>query len=141
MKKLFALLIAAMLLCGVAAAETVDAYTTASATKTVLSGEALAAAEALRRHTERKENFYTILISGADDENGGDGRSRDGESSNAGGHVCVSPRAAGIVRDAPSAADADRDRVSPAVRTGRRTRKCARKCGSEGRVSRSRSRP
>lgn len=45
MKKLFALLIAAMLLCGVAAAETVDAYTTASATKTVLSGDALAAAE------------------------------------------------------------------------------------------------
>ena len=45
MKKLFALLIAAMLLCGAAAAETVDAYTTASATKTVLSGEALAAAE------------------------------------------------------------------------------------------------
>ena len=45
MKKLFALLIAALLLCGVAAAETVDAYTTASATKTVLSGDALAAAE------------------------------------------------------------------------------------------------
>ena len=45
MKKLFALLIAAMLLCGVAAAETVDSYTTASATKTVLSGDALAAAE------------------------------------------------------------------------------------------------
>ena len=45
MKKLFALLIAALLLCGAAAAETVDAYTTASATKTVLSGDALAAAE------------------------------------------------------------------------------------------------
>ncbi len=45
MKKLFALLIAALLLCGAAAAETVDAYTTASSTKTVLSGEALAAAE------------------------------------------------------------------------------------------------
>ena len=45
MKKLFALLIAAMLLGCVAAAETVDAYTTASTTKTVLSGDALAAAE------------------------------------------------------------------------------------------------
>ena len=30
-----------------------------------------AKAEALRRHTERKENFYTILVSGVDDENGG----------------------------------------------------------------------
>ena len=39
MKKLFALLIAAMLLGCVAAAETVDAYTTASTTKTVLSGD------------------------------------------------------------------------------------------------------
>ena len=45
MRKLFALLIAVMLLCSVAAAETVDAYTTASNTKTVLSGDALAAAE------------------------------------------------------------------------------------------------
>ena len=45
MKKVFALLMAAMLLCGVAAAETVDAYTTASNTKTVLSGDALASAE------------------------------------------------------------------------------------------------
>ena len=45
MNKLFALLIAAMLLCVVAAAETVDAYATASTTKTVLSGDALAAAE------------------------------------------------------------------------------------------------
>ena len=41
MKKMFALLMAAMLLCGVAAAETVDAYTTASNTKTVLSGKIL----------------------------------------------------------------------------------------------------
>ena len=45
MKKLFALLLAAMLLCGVALAETVDAYTTASTTKTILTGDALAAAE------------------------------------------------------------------------------------------------
>ena len=45
MKKWLALLIAVMLLCGAAAAETVDAYTTASATKTVLSGDDLAAAE------------------------------------------------------------------------------------------------
>ena len=45
MKKLFALLNAAMLLCGVGAAETVDAYTTASTTKTVLSGDALTAVE------------------------------------------------------------------------------------------------
>ena len=47
MKKLFALLIAAMMLFCAAAAETVDAYTTASSTKTVLSGDALAAAEAV----------------------------------------------------------------------------------------------
>ena len=33
--------------------------------------DAQAQAEALRRHTERKENFYTILVSGVDDENGG----------------------------------------------------------------------
>ena len=33
--------------------------------------EEQAKAEALRRHTERKENFYTILVSGVDDENGG----------------------------------------------------------------------
>jgi len=33
--------------------------------------EAQAKAEALRRHTERKENFYTILVSGVDNENGG----------------------------------------------------------------------
>jgi len=33
--------------------------------------EERAKAEALRRHTERKENFYTILVSGVDDENGG----------------------------------------------------------------------
>ncbi|MBR0407523.1 MAG: hypothetical protein IJI53_05770 [Clostridia bacterium] len=45
MKKLFALLLAAMLLCSAAVAETVDAYTTASNTKTVLSGDALTAAE------------------------------------------------------------------------------------------------
>ena len=45
MKKLIALMIAAMLLCGAALAETVDVYTTASSTKTVLSGDALAAAE------------------------------------------------------------------------------------------------
>lgn len=45
MKKIFALLIAAMLLCGAAAAETADVYTTASSTKTILSGDALAAAE------------------------------------------------------------------------------------------------
>lgn len=45
MKKILALLFAAMLLCAVAAAESVDAYTTASATKTVLSGDDLAAAE------------------------------------------------------------------------------------------------
>ena len=32
---------------------------------------ALAEAEALRAHTERKENFYTILVSGTDDSNGG----------------------------------------------------------------------
>lgn len=36
-----------------------------------LSAEELAAAEALRSHMERKENFYTILISGVDDHNGG----------------------------------------------------------------------
>ena len=45
MKKLFALLAVLALLCGVAAAETVDTYTTASATKSVLSGDALAEAE------------------------------------------------------------------------------------------------
>ncbi len=45
MKKLFALLIAAVLFCGIAAAEGVDAYTTASATKTVLSGDALTSAK------------------------------------------------------------------------------------------------
>ena len=33
--------------------------------------EAAAQAEALRRHTERKPNFYTILVSGVDDSNGG----------------------------------------------------------------------
>lgn len=32
---------------------------------------ARAEAEALKAHTERKENFYTILVSGADDGNGG----------------------------------------------------------------------
>ena len=47
MKKLFALLIAALLLCGVAAAETVDTYTSASNTTTVLSGDELVAAEAV----------------------------------------------------------------------------------------------
>ena len=45
MKKLIALLLAAMLLCCVVVAETVDAYTSASSTKTVLSGDDLAAAE------------------------------------------------------------------------------------------------
>ena len=45
MKKILALLIAALMVCGVAAAETADVYTTASSTKTVLSGDALAAAE------------------------------------------------------------------------------------------------
>ncbi len=45
MKKLVALMIAAVLLCGAAFAETADAYTTASATKTVLTGDALTAAE------------------------------------------------------------------------------------------------
>ena len=45
MKKLFALMIIVMLLCGMAVAETVDAYTSASTTKTVLSGDDLAAAE------------------------------------------------------------------------------------------------
>ena len=45
MKKLFALLLAALFVCCAAAAETPDAYTSASSTKTVLSGDALAAAE------------------------------------------------------------------------------------------------
>ena len=45
MKKCVVLFLAAMLLCSAACAEAVDAYTTASATKTVLSGEDLAAAE------------------------------------------------------------------------------------------------
>ena len=35
-----------------------------------LSEEELAAQEALRSHRERKEGFYTILVSGADDGNG-----------------------------------------------------------------------
>lgn len=48
MKKTFAVLLALCLLLPVAAlAESVDAYTTASATKTVLSGSALAEAEAV----------------------------------------------------------------------------------------------
>ena len=33
--------------------------------------EAAAAAAALAAHTERKNNFYTILVSGVDDGNGG----------------------------------------------------------------------
>ena len=33
--------------------------------------DAAAQAEALRKHTERKTNFYTILVSGVDDSNGG----------------------------------------------------------------------
>ena len=45
MRKMLALLLAALLLCGVAAAETLDVYTTASTTKTVLAGDALAEAE------------------------------------------------------------------------------------------------
>ena len=45
MKKLLALLLAALLLCGAALAETVDAYTTASTTKTILTGDAPAEAE------------------------------------------------------------------------------------------------
>lgn len=36
-----------------------------------LSEEELIAAEALRSHRERKEGFYTILVSGVDDGNGG----------------------------------------------------------------------
>ena len=47
MKKLFALLAAAMMLFSLAAAESADVYTTASATKTVLTGEDLAKAEAV----------------------------------------------------------------------------------------------
>ena len=47
MKKLLVLCIAAMMLFGVAAAEAVDAYSTASNTKMVLSGDALAEAEAV----------------------------------------------------------------------------------------------
>ena len=45
MKKIFLLVIAVIMLCGVAAADEVDAYTSASTTKTVLSGDELAAAE------------------------------------------------------------------------------------------------
>ena len=45
MRKLSAFLLSLMLLCSIAAAETPDAYTTASATKTVLAGDALAEAE------------------------------------------------------------------------------------------------
>lgn len=40
-------------------------------TETVLSPEEQAAAEALRSHMERKPEFYTILLSGVDDGNGG----------------------------------------------------------------------
>ena len=47
MKKLLVLCIAAMMLFGVAAAEAVDAYSTASNTKMVLEGDALAEAEAV----------------------------------------------------------------------------------------------
>ena len=48
MKKLFSVLVAlCMLLSAAAVAESIDAYTTASNTKTVLSGDALAAAEAV----------------------------------------------------------------------------------------------
>ena len=47
MKRVFVLFVAAMMLFGIAAAEGVDAYTTASATKTVLTGDALAEAEAV----------------------------------------------------------------------------------------------
>ena len=36
-----------------------------------LSPEEEAAAEALRSHMERKPDFYTILLSGVDDHNGG----------------------------------------------------------------------
>ena len=37
----------------------------------VIDAEEQAVAEALRSHRERKENFYTILLSGVDDGNGG----------------------------------------------------------------------
>ena len=47
MKRFLVLLVAAMMLCSLAAAEGVDAYTTASSTKTVLTGDALAEAEAV----------------------------------------------------------------------------------------------
>ena len=45
MKKILSLLFAIMLLCSMATAETIDAYTSASTTKTILSGDDLAAAE------------------------------------------------------------------------------------------------
>ena len=47
MKRILVLLFVAMMVCSFAAAEGVDAYTTASNTKTVLTGDALAEAEAV----------------------------------------------------------------------------------------------
>ena len=47
MKKLLALIITSLMLFAVAGAETADVYTTASTTKTVLTGDALAEAEAV----------------------------------------------------------------------------------------------
>ena len=47
MKKLLVILVAVTMLCGLALAETADVYTTASSTKTVLEGDAYAAAEAI----------------------------------------------------------------------------------------------
>ena len=47
MKKLLALIIASLMFFAVAGAETADVYTTASTTKTVLTGDALAEAEAV----------------------------------------------------------------------------------------------
>ena len=43
----------------------------AAAGDVTLSEEEAAAAEALRSHLERKPDFYTILVSGVDDHNGG----------------------------------------------------------------------